>query len=291
MNSFISGISLPLPLSADEEKQLFAQLHDNPKIRNTLIERNLRLVIHVAKKFQNPELSLEDLFSIGCIGLIKAVNTFSYEKSPSLATYASRCIENEILMYLRKNQKHLCTYSLNFPLHSDKDGNTFLLEDILTDESEYTIANYEQEVENIQTIENVVNIALNHLSKIKAFVFFSYISGRNQNETTSILHLSQSYICRICKASKTELEKVYETQNILQDKYSFSILNDYHYQLCLHSICDLRFKETFEDFLSKYPHYLPIFVRFEENSQKQFVITLNRTLDTFKFIADFVYNT
>lgn len=291
MNSFLNGISLPLPLSPEEEKTLLTQLNKDNLVQNTLVERNLRLVLHVAKKFQSSELLLEDLFSIGCIGLMKAINTFSYDKSLRLATYASRCIENEILMYLRKNRKHLCVCSFNLPLYSDKKGNYLLLEDTLIDDSEYTIDNYEQKVEDIQNVQNIVNAALNHLSKTKAFIFFSYVGGRNQREIASMIQLSQSYVSRIYKTIIIELEQTYKAQDTFQDGYSFSILNDYNYQLCIYPNCHLAFKESFEDFLSGHPSYLPILIRFEENSKNQYVLILERSLDTFQFIADLLYNT
>ena len=124
--------SLPPPLTAEEEHYLLTRFYDDHKaVRRVLIERNLRLVVYIARKFENTGIHIEDLISIGTIGLIKAINTFRPEKNIKLATYASRCIENEILMYLRKNAKERAEVSFDEPLNTDWDGNELLLSDIL----------------------------------------------------------------------------------------------------------------------------------------------------------------
>ena len=143
--AYICGTEvLPEPLSTSEEVEyLIKASQGDEKARSVLIERNLRLVIYIAKKFENTGVELEDLVSIGSVGLIKAVSTFNYEKNIKLATYASRCIENEILMHLRKTTKQKLEVSLDEPLNFDKDGNELLLADILIAEGESTSKNME----------------------------------------------------------------------------------------------------------------------------------------------------
>ena len=127
--------TLPPPLSREEEADLMERLND-PGVRQTLIERNLRLVVYIARRFENTGINIEDLISIGTIGLIKAINTFQPEKNIKLATYASRCIENEILMYLRKNSAQRVEVSFDEPLNTDWDGKELLLSDVLGTDSD-----------------------------------------------------------------------------------------------------------------------------------------------------------
>ena len=142
--------ALPPPLSKDEEEELVNKLSNgDEKIRGTLIERNLRLVVYIARKFENTGVYVEDLISVGTIGLIKAVNTFNPEKKIKLATYASRCIENEILMYLRRNSKIKAEISFYEPLNIDWDGNELLLSDILGTEND-TVYNLIEDEEKTQ---------------------------------------------------------------------------------------------------------------------------------------------
>ena len=147
---YIAGSqTLPPPLSPEEEQILIEQLSkkENLEIRQKLVERNLRLVVYISKKFENTGIGIEDLISIGTIGLMKAVNTFNSDKKIKLATYASRCIENEILMYLRKNSKIKGEISIDEPLNKDGDGNELLLSDILGTEPDTTSRNLEDEVD------------------------------------------------------------------------------------------------------------------------------------------------
>lgn len=139
---------LPPPLKKEEEEDLVGKLStEGEKVRNILIERNLRLVVYIARKFENTGVAIEDLISVGTIGLIKAVNTFNPEKKIKLATYASRCIENEILMFLRKSNKIKGEVSIDEPLNRDRDGNELLLSDILGTEPDITSRNLEDEVD------------------------------------------------------------------------------------------------------------------------------------------------
>lgn len=147
---YIAGSqTLPPPLEQSEEEELIHKLteEDNLKTRQILVERNLRLVVYIAKKFENTGIGIEDLISIGTIGLMKGVNTFNCEKNIKLATYASRCIENEILMYLRKNNKIKGEISIDEPLNKDCDGNELLLSDILGTDPDITSRNLEDEVD------------------------------------------------------------------------------------------------------------------------------------------------
>ena len=147
---YIAGSqTLPPPLPPEEEAELIAKLseEDNLQTRQILVERNLRLVVYIAKKFENTGIGIEDLISIGTIGLMKGVNTFNSEKNIKLATYASRCIENEILMFLRKSNKTKGEVSIDEPLNKDRDGNELLLSDILGTEPDVTSRNLEDEVD------------------------------------------------------------------------------------------------------------------------------------------------
>ena len=146
---YIAGSqTLPPPLPTEEEEELLLKLENgNQEAKQTLVERNLRLVVYIAKKFENTGIGIEDLISIGTIGLMKAINTFKVGKNIKLATYASRCIENEILMYLRKTSKTKGEVSLDEPLNKDADGNELLLSDILGTESDVTSRDIEDEVD------------------------------------------------------------------------------------------------------------------------------------------------
>lgn len=190
--------ALPPPLEAEHEEALISNLREE-SARKTLIEHNLRLVIYIAKKFENTGISLEDLTSIGTIGLIKAVNSFNQEKAIKLATYASRCIENEILMYLRKTSNQRNDISLDEPLSMDGDGNELLLSDILGTENDVVHKTIEKKLE-----KEILLQAVNQLSQREQFIIglrFG-IFGREektQKEVADMLGISQSYISRLEK--------------------------------------------------------------------------------------------
>lgn len=200
--------ALPPPLSNDEENFLIAKLKsDESTVRTILIERNLRLVVYIARKFENTGIGIEDLISIGTIGLIKAVNTFNPEKNIKLATYASRCIENEILMYLRRNSKVKMEVSFDEPLNIDWDGNELLLSDILGTENDVIHKFLEEEVDR-----DLLKIALEKLSKREKKIMelrFGLNTGqeKTQKEVADILGISQSYISRLEKRIITRLQK------------------------------------------------------------------------------------
>ena len=190
------------PLSAQEEKScLDAYQRGDTKARDILVERNLRLVAHVVKKYQGLPDDLDDLISIGTIGLIKAINTFNPEKKIKLATYASRCIENEILMYLRRNNKTRMEVSIDEPLNVDWDGNELLLSDILGTEEDVIYQGLEQEAEH-----RVLGSAISKLSEreqviVKLRFGINMPEGREktQKEVADLLGISQSYISRLEK--------------------------------------------------------------------------------------------
>ena len=204
--------TLPPPLSREEETELIRQLAkeiDPEKVRRTLIERNLRLVVYIARKFENTGIDVEDLISIGTIGLIKAINTFKPDKKIKLATYASRCIENEILMYLRKNSNSRIEVSIDEPLNVDWDGNELLLSDVLGTDEDVT-----QRGMDDATDRALLAMALDKLSdrekKIMELRFgINTKNGdeKTQKEVADLLGISQSYISRLEKRIISRLRR------------------------------------------------------------------------------------
>lgn len=200
--------ALPPPLKKDEEEELVDKLSTGgERVRNTLIERNLRLVVYIARKFENTGVGVEDLISVGTIGLIKAVNTFNPEKKIKLATYASRCIENEILMYLRRNSKVKAEVSFYEPLNIDWDGNELLLSDILGTENDTVYNLIEDEVD-----KQLLFLALRNLNErekeiVRLRFGLSGNSEKTQKEVADILGISQSYISRLEKKIINRLKK------------------------------------------------------------------------------------
>ena len=194
---------LPPPLDAKQESEMIEKLGGagDGRARASLIEHNLRLVVYIAKKFDNTGVGVEDLISIGTIGLIKAINTFKPDKNIKLATYASRCIENEILMYLRRNSKTRLEVSIDEPLNVDWDGNELLLSDILGTDEDVIYRDMETEAEH-----KVLNRAINKLSKreqtiVKLRFGLNSADGeeKTQKEVADMLGISQSYISRLEK--------------------------------------------------------------------------------------------
>jgi RNA polymerase sporulation-specific sigma factor len=195
-----SSEALPPPLSADEEVFLLERLLGGDQtVRGVLIERNLRLVVYIGRKFENTGVGIEDLVSIGTIGLIKAVNTFDPAKKIKLATYASRCIENEILMYLRRNNKTRAEISFDEPLNIDWDGNELLLSDVWGTEGDVTYKSVEEGVDR-----NLLETAINRLTPREKRIVelrFGLQDGneKTQKEVADFLGISQSYISRLEK--------------------------------------------------------------------------------------------
>lgn len=198
---------LPPPLEAEEEAKLLMRIEKDDSARGILIERNLRLVVYIARKFENTGIYVEDLISIGTIGLIKAVNTFRPDKKIKLATYASRCIENEILMYLRKSSPQKVEVSLDEPLNIDWDGNELLLSDILGTENDVVNRGIEEEVEH-----QLLCAAMKKLSGREKQIVnlrFGLLGGveKTQKEVADLLGISQSYISRLEKRIIARLRK------------------------------------------------------------------------------------
>ncbi|WP_044476853.1 RNA polymerase sporulation sigma factor SigE [Oceanobacillus massiliensis] len=200
--------ALPPPLSKQEEQELLILLPKGDKAaRAVLIERNLRLVVYIARKFENTGINIEDLISIGTIGLIKAVNTFNPEKKIKLATYASRCIENEILMYLRRNNKLKSEVSFDEPLNIDWDGNELLLSDVLGTDDDIITKNLESNVD-----KSLLKSALEKLNAREKQIMelrFGLIGEeeKTQKDVADMLGISQSYISRLEKKIIRRLKK------------------------------------------------------------------------------------
>ena len=209
---YIGGAEvLPAPLDSEEENEMINGLEGENanRARATLIEHNLRLVVYIAKKFDNTGVGVEDLISIGTIGLIKAINTFNRDKNIKLATYASRCIENEILMYLRRNNKTKLEVSIDEPLNVDWDGNELLLSDILGTDEDVIYRDVENEVER-----KLLRKAIGRLGEREKTIIMLRFGLNNPNDTemtqkevADYLGISQSYISRLEKKIMKRLKK------------------------------------------------------------------------------------
>ncbi|WP_017471807.1 RNA polymerase sporulation sigma factor SigE [Amphibacillus jilinensis] len=203
--------ALPPPLSKEEEYQLLLKLPKGDKAAKAmLIERNLRLVVYIARKFENTGINIEDLISIGTIGLIKAINTFNLEKKIKLATYASRCIENEILMYLRKTNKLKSEVSFDEPLNIDWDGNELLLSDILGTDDDIIEKNLEASVDK-KLLEKALEQLTGREKQIMELRFGLVGEAEmTQKDVADLLGISQSYISRLEKKIIRRLQKEFE---------------------------------------------------------------------------------
>ncbi len=196
---YVNGpLTLPPPLEEDEEAECISKSGDDIGARNMLIEHNLRLVVYIAKRFESKSTGIEDLVSIGTIGLIKAITTFKPEKNIKLATYASRCIENEILMYIRKINAR-CEISLDEPLNTDWDGNELLLSDVLGDRDDDVLYEIEMREERESIRRAVQNLMPRERRIIELRYGFTGEREYTQNEVADMLGISQSYISRLEK--------------------------------------------------------------------------------------------
>ena len=209
---YIGGAEvLPPPLDSEAEAEILLKLEsdEGEKARKILIERNLRLVVYIARKFDNTGVGVEDLISIGTIGLIKSINTFRMDKNIKLATYASRCIENEILMYLRRTSKHKMEVSIDEPLNVDWDGNELLLSDVLGTEDDVISKNIEDEAERNVLIRAIKNLNMRERTIIEMRFGLNNDSGEEmtQKEVADTLGISQSYISRLEKKIIGRLKK------------------------------------------------------------------------------------
>lgn len=203
--------TLPPPLSPEREAEAIAAMKEDPGKRKLLIEHNLRLVVYIAKRFENTGIGLEDLISIGTIGLIKGVNTFDGDKNIKLATYCSRCIENEILMYIRKNAYLKAEVSLDEPINVDWDGNELLVGDVLGSDPDSVSKNIEENEEK-NTVKRLVD-ALPERERQIIELRFGLRGGREltQKEVADLLGISQSYISRLEKKIIERLKEQIES--------------------------------------------------------------------------------
>ena len=197
---YINGTEvLPPPLEREEENEFICRMGEDEEARQMLIEHNLRLVVYIAKRFENTGIGIEDLVSIGTIGLIKAINTFKTDKNIKLATYASRCIENEILMYIRKNSGTRAEISIDEPLNTDWDGNELLLSDILGSDDD----RISYEIEVLEERRNIRRAVSELSSREREIIELRYgMNGKReltQKEVADKLGISQSYISRLEK--------------------------------------------------------------------------------------------
>ena len=216
---YIGGAEvLPPPLEVDKENAVISDLGTEyeDEAKSILIEHNLRLVVYIAKKFDNAGVGVEDLISIGTIGLIKSINTFNPEKNIKLATYASRCIENEILMYLRRNNKTKLEVSIDEPLNVDWDGNELLLSDILGTDEDVIYKDIENEVERKLLLKAIDKLSDREKTIIQLRFGLGKGSGKEmtQKEVAEMLGISQSYISRLEKKIMKRLKK-----ELIRDSY------------------------------------------------------------------------
>ena len=208
LNYINGGEVLPSPFSPEEETEMIEKLSNGENgVRDLLIEHNLRLVVYIARRFENTGVDLDDLVSVGTIGLIKAVNSFNADKNIKLATYASRCIENEILMHLRRTVKLKSEVSFDEPLNTDWEGNELVLSDVMGTDSDIVYKKIENGVEN-----DLLKIALNRLNeREKEIMLLRYgLTGeeeKTQREVADMLGISQSYISRLEKKIISRLKK------------------------------------------------------------------------------------
>ena len=202
--------TLPVPLTGEEEAKTIAKLKEgDEQARNLLVEHNLRLVVYIARKFESSGIGIEDLISIGTIGLIKAINSFNPEKNIKLATYASRCIENEILMYLRRNNKTRLEVSIDEPLNVDWDGNELLLSDILGTDEDVIYRDIENEVERKLLLKAINKLTDREKTIINLRFGLNTPDGQEmtQKEVATLLGISQSYISRLEKKIMKRLKR------------------------------------------------------------------------------------
>ena len=199
---------LPPPLSPEEERTLIACLAEgDEQARQTLIERNLRLVVYIARRFENTGVNIEDLISIGTIGLIKAVGTFRADRNIKLATYSSRCIENEILMYIRKISGRKAEVSLDEPINTDWDGNELLLSDVLGTDSDVVMRPMEDDVDHALLRQALENLPEREQTIVRMRFGLGGRPEKTQKEVADLMGISQSYISRLEKRIMTRLRR------------------------------------------------------------------------------------
>ena len=205
---YIAGAeTLPPPLSREDEERCLKLMHVSTDARNCLIEHNLRLVVYIARRFENTGLNIEDLISIGAIGLIKAIDTFNTDKNIKLATYASRCIENEILMFLRKSSNKKTEVSFDEPLNTDWDGNELLLSDILGTDPDMVMRPIEDDVDKKLLLDAIELLSPRERQIITLRFGIGGAPEKTQKEVADMLGISQSYISRLEKRIVSRLKR------------------------------------------------------------------------------------
>ena len=210
---YIGGAELlPPPLSAEDEAELISNLGSDPSASAKLIEHNLRLVVYIAKRFENTGIGIEDLTSIGTIGLIKAINSYQPDKNIKLATYASRCIENEILMYIRKNNGRRREISIDEPLNTDWDGNVLLLSDVLGTDEDGIYKTYEENEEREMVFKAIEKLSEREKLIVRMRFGLHGEEEKTQKEVADLLGISQSYISRLEKKIIKRLRKELEAK-------------------------------------------------------------------------------
>lgn len=212
---FVSGgEALPSPLNEEDEKIAIEGLKNgDKKCKNKLVEHNLRLVVYIAKKFENTKIELDELISVGTLGLIKAVNSFKPEKEIKLATFASRCIENEILMYLRKHNRQKNEVSLDEPINVDSEGNVLMLQDVIGSDRDLLYENLEHEID-IEMLHKAflkLNTKEQEIMKLRFGIYNT--ESKTQKEIADMFGISQSYISRLEKKIMHKLKKEMENMN------------------------------------------------------------------------------
>ena len=218
-----ADIKLPAPLPKEEEQQLMLNFYENTDI---FVNRNLRLVAYIAKRFATNKTDFDDFFSLGTIGLMKAVNTFNPEKKIKFSTYAIRCIENEILMYMRASKKHNIT-SLDDIISSDYDGNELTYKDVIKDEKS---SNFQETFLNHDLASDLLDIALNRLTYKEQVVLLYKLAGKKQKSIGKLMGLSQSYISRLEKSTHKKIKRFFKEQDKVginfEKKISFLVRGD-----------------------------------------------------------------
>ena len=202
-----ADIKLPAPLHKEEEQQLMLNFYENTDI---FVNRNLRLVAYIVKKFATNKTDFDDFFSVGTIGLMKAVNTFNPEKKIKFATYAVRCIENEILMYMRASKKHNNVTSLDEIIHTDYDGNELTYQDVIKDEKS---SDFQETFLNHDLASDLLDIALNRLTYKEQVVLLYKLAGKKQKSIGKLMGLSQSYISRLEKSTHKKIKRFFKEQD------------------------------------------------------------------------------
>lgn len=219
----LADIKLPAPLPKEEEEQLMLNFHENT---NVFVNRNLRLVAYIVKKFATNKTDFDDFFSLGTIGLMKAANTFNPEKKIKFATYASRCIENEILMYMRASKKHNIT-SLDDIITSDYEGNELTYRDVIKDEKS---SNFQEKFINHDLASDLLDIALNRLTYKEQVVLLYKLAGEKQISIGKLMGLSQSYISRLETCIHKKIKRFFKEQEKIginfEKRISFLVRGD-----------------------------------------------------------------